>query len=119
MLVVRTGLDIKNKNIMSGKTFLRGLRTGLVVESPAVFPNTRALLIEPRHEISNFVVCMCDQEMLRSVCAYAQNDQSICLSLEYFMDRTSFVVSKLKKEAVQSHVSVQLYQRKHDYFISF
>ena len=26
---------------------------------------------------------MCDQQSLRSVCAYAQTDQSICLSLEY------------------------------------
>ena len=25
---------------------------------------------------------MCDQQMLRSACAYAQSDQSICLSLE-------------------------------------
>ena len=26
---------------------------------------------------------MCDQQSLRSVCAYAQSDQSLCLSLEY------------------------------------
>ena len=28
---------------------------------------------------------MCDQQSLRSTCAYAQSDQSLCLSLEYFM----------------------------------
>ena len=28
---------------------------------------------------------MCDQQRLRSACAYAQSDQSLCLSLEYFM----------------------------------
>ena len=28
---------------------------------------------------------MCDQQSLRSVCAYAQSDQSLCLSLEYSM----------------------------------
>ena len=26
---------------------------------------------------------MCDQQSLRSACAYAQTDQSLCLSLEY------------------------------------
>ena len=26
---------------------------------------------------------MCDQQMLRPACAYAQSDQSLCLSLEY------------------------------------
>ena len=28
---------------------------------------------------------MCDQQRLRSACAYAQSDQSLCLSLEYSM----------------------------------
>ena len=28
---------------------------------------------------------MCDQQSLRSVCSYAQSDQSLCLSLEYSM----------------------------------
>ena len=28
---------------------------------------------------------MCDKQMLRSPCAYAQSDQSICSSLEYSM----------------------------------
>ena len=35
--------------------------------------------IEPRHVISN----MCDQQSLRSTCAYSQSDQSLCKSLEY------------------------------------
>ena len=29
---------------------------------------------------------MCDQQSLRSACAYAQSDQSLCQSLEYSMD---------------------------------
>ena len=29
---------------------------------------------------------MCDQLRLRPACAYAQSDQSFCLSLEYFMN---------------------------------
>ena len=28
---------------------------------------------------------MCDQQSLRSACAYAQSDQSLCLSLDYYM----------------------------------
>ena len=28
---------------------------------------------------------MCNQQMLRSACAYAQSDQSLCLSLEFSM----------------------------------
>ena len=28
---------------------------------------------------------MCDQQSLRSACAYAQSDQSLCKSIEYFM----------------------------------
>ena len=28
---------------------------------------------------------MCDQQSLRSACAYAQSDQNFCLSLEYSM----------------------------------
>ena len=28
---------------------------------------------------------ICDQQSLRSACAYAQSDQSLCYSLEYFM----------------------------------
>ena len=51
---------------------------------------------------------ICDQQSRRSACAYAQSDQSICLSLEYSMtatDWTSFAVSKLKKEAAQARLS--------------
>ena len=50
---------------------------------------------EPRHEISNNAVCMCDQQSPRSACAYVQSDQSLNWSLEYSMsvklatDRTS------------------------------
>ena len=29
---------------------------------------------------------MCDQQKLRSACAYAQSDQNLCLSLEYSMN---------------------------------
>ena len=30
--------------------------------------------------------CVCDQQRLRSACAYAQADQSLCKSLEYTMN---------------------------------
>ena len=37
---------------------------------------------EPQH----FQQCgMCDQQKLRPACAYAQSDQNLCLSLEYYM----------------------------------
>ena len=39
---------------------------------------------EPRHEISDNVLCAISKR-LRSACAYAQSDQSLCLSFEYFM----------------------------------
>ena len=39
-----------------------------------------------RHFLSDFKQYgMCDQQSLRSACAYAQSDQSLCLSLEYSM----------------------------------
>ena len=41
-------------------------------------------IYEPWHGISNND-CICDQQSLRSACEYAQSDQSLCLSLEYFM----------------------------------
>ena len=35
----------------------------------------------------NFQQCdMCDQQSLRSACAYTQSDQSLCSSLEYYMN---------------------------------
>ena len=44
---------------------------------------------------------MCDQQRLRPACAYAQSDQSLCLSLEYSMTvklmTEQFEVSKLKE----------------------
>ena len=40
------------------------------------------ILYDPVHEISNNV---CDQHSLRSACAYAQSEQSLCKSLEYSM----------------------------------
>ena len=39
-------------------------------------------LFEPRHGISNNVVCA-NKQSLRSACAYAQSDQSLGYSLEY------------------------------------
>ena len=39
------------------------------------------VIIERQLEISNNG--MCDQQRLRSACAYAQSDQSLCKSLEY------------------------------------
>ena len=42
----------------------------------------RKRIIEPRHEISNNVVCATSKR-LRPACAYAQSDKSLCSSLEY------------------------------------
>ena len=39
-------------------------------------------IIKPRHEISK-QYGMCSQQSLRSACAYAQTDQSLCKSLEF------------------------------------
>ena len=39
--------------------------------------NFQIHLYEPVHEIANNVV-MCHQQSLRSACAYAQSDQSLC-----------------------------------------
>ena len=37
-------------------------------------------------KLSRFTICgVCDQQSLRLACAYAQSDQSLCLSLEYSM----------------------------------
>ena len=33
----------------------------------------------------DFQQCMCDQQSLRSACAYAQSDQSLCKALEHTM----------------------------------
>ena len=49
-----------------------------------LFISVLSLIIEPVHEISNNVV-MCDQQSLRSACANAQSDQSLCYLLEYSM----------------------------------
>ena len=40
---------------------------------------------EPVHEISNNVLCA-TSKVSSSACAYAQTDQSLCLSLEYSMN---------------------------------
>ena len=39
----------------------------------------------------------CDQQSLRSACAYAQSDQSLCLSLEYSMNVKLLTVSNVKR----------------------
>ena len=42
------------------------------------------VIYEPQHEISNNG--MCDQQRLRPACADVQSDQSLCQSLEYFLN---------------------------------
>ena len=32
-----------------------------------------------------YMYTMCDQQNLRSACAYSQSDQSLCYSLDYYM----------------------------------
>ena len=40
---------------------------------------------EPRHEISNNLICATSNASLRSAWAYMQSDQSFCWLLEYLM----------------------------------
>ena len=63
----------------------------LIVESQIY-----AYIYEPHHEIYNNLVYLCDQRSLRSACAYAQSDQSLCWSLEYSMTVKLLGASKLK-----------------------
>ena len=55
---------------------------------------------------------MWDQQRLRPACAYAQSDQSLCLSLEYSMIVKLLTEQHLEflslKEAAQAHLSVHL-----------
>ena len=55
---------------------------------------------------------MCDQQRLRPVCAYAQTDQSICKSLEYFMNVQLLTEQHLEflslKGAAQADLSLHL-----------
>ena len=44
---------------------------------------------------------MCDQQSLRSACAYAQSDHSFCLSLEYSM------IVKLLTERLLKFLSIK------------
>ena len=39
---------------------------------------------------------MCEQQSLRSACAYAQSDQSLCLSFEYSMDLRLLIEHRLE-----------------------
>ena len=55
---------------------------------------------------------MCDQQRLRSACAYAQSDQSICLSLEHSMAvkllAEQYLELRSLKEASQARLSLHL-----------
>ena len=55
---------------------------------------------------------MCDQESLRSACAYAQSDQSLCLSLAYFLNVQLLTEHHFEflslKEGVQARLSLHL-----------
>ena len=55
---------------------------------------------------------MCDQQSLRSACAYAQSGQSLCLSLEYSMTVKLLTEHHLEflslKEATQAGLSLHL-----------
>ena len=55
---------------------------------------------------------MCGQQNLRSACAYAQSDQSLCLSLEFSMTVKLLTEHHLEclrlKEAVQARLSLHM-----------
>ena len=71
--------------------------------SGAMSWNPRRLRYPIRAATWDFQQCgMCDQQSLRSACAYAQSDQSLCLSLGYSVsvkatDWTPFGVCTLKR----------------------
>ena len=56
---------------------------------------------------------MCDQQSLRSACAYAQADQSLCQSLAYSLIVKLLTEQHLEflslKEAVEDRPSLQMY----------
>ena len=61
---------------------------------------------------------MCDQQSLRSACAYAQSDQSLCLSFEYSMSVKLFTKHhleflSLKGGCTGSSVSISLVKMPH------
>ena len=55
---------------------------------------------------------MCDQQSFNSACAYAQSDQSLCMSLEYFMTLRLLIEHHLEfltlKVAAQARSSLHL-----------
>ena len=55
---------------------------------------------------------MCDQQRLRSACAYAQSDQSLCKSLEYSVNVQILAEQHLEflslKGAAQARLSLHL-----------
>ena len=55
---------------------------------------------------------MCDQQSLRSACAYAQSDQSLCLSLDYSMIVKLLTEQHLEflsyEEAAQARLSLHI-----------
>ena len=53
---------------------------------------------------------MCDQQSLRSACAYAQSDQSLCWSLEYSMNLLTehHLDFKAQKGTAQARLSLHL-----------
>ena len=63
---------------------------------------------------------MCDQQNLRSACAYAQSDQSFCLSLEYSLTvKLLTEVSKLKGCCAGSSVKFSYCWKSHGTALSF
>ena len=56
-----------------------------ILELPLVIQHElkHSLIWANAWDFQQFGTCMCDQQRLRRACAYAQSDQSLCLSLEY------------------------------------
>ena len=66
-------LNIRSRSSKSNETALLSTQNKFKTDG---YENIYNFTIEPEHEISNNV--MRDQQSLRSACAYAQSDQSLC-----------------------------------------
>ena len=56
---------------------------------------------------------MCDKHSLRSACAYAQSDQSLCFSLEYSMTVKLLTLSKKEGKDQEYNLAPHLTQDTH------
>ena len=61
------------------------IQTNILVYVTRCCTDLTSKVLKERTFGQSSALLICDQQSLRSVCAYAQSDQSLCLSLEYSM----------------------------------